>query len=129
MQFISKARSDLEQLDPNSEIIRRSFLAVLSPTVLAILAGSESYSLTELASIADKILINLPTTTVSNIEPYIISIIKDLTDQVATLQLEFSSKRQSRAPLRNQHLSNRNRSKSVQQIAKSDAIGPTDKIA
>ena len=119
-QFLSKARSDLELLHPGStaniEILRRSFLAVLPPTARAILAGSENSSLTELASIADKIITNLPTTTVSNIEPSIISLIKDLTDQVATLQLEFSSKRQSRTPSRNQHPQNRDRSKSVNKI-------------
>jgi len=118
-QFLSKACADLERIHPgsssNMDILRRFFLAVLPPTARAILAGSEKSSLTELAGIADKVLVNLPETTVSNIEPSVIDIIKDLANQVATLQLEFSSQRSSRSLSRSQS-SQRERSKSISRI-------------
>jgi len=119
-QFLSKACADLERLHPgsssNMDILRRFFLAVLPPTARAILAGSEKSSLTELAGIADKVLVNLPETTVSNIEPSVINIIKDLANQVASLQLEFSSQRSSRPLSRSQPSLQRERSKSISRI-------------
>ena len=103
-QFLTKICSDLEQLCPgsssNEDILRRSFVAVLPPTVRAILAGSEKSSLVELANIADKILLNLPDKTVSQIDHSIIDSIKNLSDQVASLQLELATQRQSRSPSR-----------------------------
>ena len=99
-QFLSKACTDLERIHPgsssNTEILRRFFLAALPPTARAILAGSEKSSLTDLADIADRVLLNLPNTTISNVEPSIICLIKDLADQVAALQLKFTTQRQSR---------------------------------
>jgi len=97
-QFLTKVCSDLEQLCPssssNEDIIRLSFVTVLSPTVRSILAGSEKFSLVELANITDKILLNLPDKTVSQIDHSIIESIKNLSDQVASLQLELATQRQ-----------------------------------
>jgi len=94
-QFLAKARSDLEQLQPGSSlninILRRFFLAILPPTARAILAGSDKSTLDELASIADKVLVNLPDNTVSHIDPSITELIKTLSDQVASLQLAVST--------------------------------------
>ena len=119
-QFLSKACSDLERLhsgsSSNIDILSLSFLAVLPPTTRAILAGSEKSSLTDLANIADKVLINLPTTTVSTVEPSVNELIKTLSDQVASLQLEVATQRRAQSPSRTQQYLSRDRSKSSSRI-------------
>ena len=119
-QFLAKACSDLELLHPGSSsnlsILRRSFLAVLPPTARAILAGSEKSSLEDLASIADKVLINLPDTPISHIDSSVVNLIKTLSEQVASLQLEVSSQRRSRSPSDKRLPNNRDRSKSASRI-------------
>ena len=119
-QFLTKTCADLERLyqgsSSNVKILRRSFLAVLPPTARAILASSEGSCLTELANIADKILINLPKSTVSHIDTSVNDLIKELSDQVASLQLEVLAQRQSRSPSRSQSYSDRHRSKSSRGI-------------
>ena len=119
-QFLAKACTDLEQLHPGSSsnvnILRRSFLAVLPPTARAILAGSERSSLVDLANIADKVLENLPSRQVSNIEPTINDLVKNLADQVASLQSEISAQRRARSPLRKPMHATRDRSKSLSRI-------------
>jgi hypothetical protein len=103
-QFLNKVRSDLEQLQPgsslNDNIIKRSFLSVLPATAQAILAGSEKSSLNDLAEIADKIILNLPSNQVSNVETSVLDLVKTLSEQVASLQLEVASQRRSRSPAR-----------------------------
>ena len=115
-EFIIKACDDLEQLQPgsssNEDILRRSFLAVLPPTVRAILAGSDKSSLADLANIADKVFLNLPNQTVSQIDPSITDLVKNLSDQVTSLQLEIATQRQSRPTSRSHPYINKHRSKS-----------------
>lgn len=120
-QFLSKARSDLERIHSGSSsndlIIKRFFLSVLPDTVRAILAGSDKTSLDDLASIADKIITNIPRPNISNIETSLHDAIKTLTDQVTSLQLQVSSYRRSRSPnLSRSNSVNRDRSKSVSSI-------------
>ena len=104
-QFLAKARTDLERLQPGSSsnltILKRFFLSVLPPTARAILAGSEDSSIEHLANTADKIILNLPISSpVSSIDTSVLDLIKTLSDQVASLQLEVSSQRRSRSPSR-----------------------------
>jgi len=119
-QFLAKACSDLERLHPGSssnvDILRRSFLAVLPPTARAILAGSDKSSLTDLANIADKVLLNLPNTTISHVDKSITELITTLSDQVASLQLEVTAQRQSRFHNRSIPHTSRPRSKSLSKI-------------
>ena len=115
-QFLHKARADLERLQPgsssNTQILRSFFLSVLPSTARAILAGSDKSSIEDLALTADKIIANLPTAMpLSNIEPSFVDLIKNLSDQVAALQLEVSSQRRSRSPIRDD-IHSRSRSES-----------------
>ena len=115
-QFLRKSRSDLDRLQPgsstNSDIIRRFFLSVLPHTARAILAGSDNANLDDLASIADKIMLNLPSPSISNVESSIHDLISDLSKQVASLQHEVSTQRRSR-PFQRNSSPDRGRSKSV----------------
>ena len=104
-QFLSKARADLERLQPGSSsnitILKRFFLSVLPPTARAILAGVDNSSIEDLANTADRIVSILPVQNpVSSIDTSILDLIKTLSDQVASLQLEVSNQRRSRSPNR-----------------------------
>jgi hypothetical protein len=118
-QFLAKARTDLDRLQPGSSanlnILRRFFLSVLPPTARAILAGSDKSTIEDLADIADKIVLNLtPTPQISNVDVPLIDLIKALSDQVNALQLEVTSQRRSRSPSRtSSHSQSSSRSKSI----------------
>ena len=121
-QFLSKICSDLDRLHPGSSLnkttLKRFFLSVLPPTVRAILAGSDNSTIEEMASTADKIIINLPMTSpISNIDTSIFTLIKNLSDQVASLQLEVTSQRRSRSPNSSEKFSrSHSRSKSTSRL-------------
>ena len=114
--FLTKAKDDLSRLHPghplNLDIIKRFFLAVLPDTVRAILAGSEKSSLEELAIIADNIISHLPSPNISALDTPIHDLIRNLSDQVASLKLEVASNKRSRSPIRS-YSEIRNRSKSA----------------
>ena len=116
--FLTKAKDDLSRLHPghplNLDIIKRFFLAVLPDTVRAILAGSEKSSLEELAIIADNIISHLPSPNISALDTPIHDLIRNLSDQVASLKLEVASNKRSRSPIRSySEIKFRNRSKST----------------
>ena len=117
-QFLSKSRNDLQRLYPgmqaNDTVVRKFFLSVLPDTTRAILAGSQCSSLDELAQIADRIGESLPKP-VSSVDTSLVSMVRDLADQVASLKLEVSRNRESRTPFRDES-SLRSRSKSVSRI-------------
>ena len=121
-QFLNKICCDLDRLQPGSSLnkttLKRFFLSVLPPTVRAILAGSDSSTIEEMASTADKIIINLPTVSpISNIDNSVFNLIKSLSDQVASLQLEVTSQRRSRSPnFESSHYHSRSRSKSTSRL-------------
>jgi hypothetical protein len=118
-QFLSKACNDLDRLQSGSssnvDIIRRFFLSVLPPTARAILAGSEKSSLEDLALIADKIMLNLPSTpSISNIDTSLVELVKNLSDQVASLKTIVTENKRSRSPTINYSQNTfRSRSKSL----------------
>ena len=77
---------------------------VESPTARAILAGFEKSSFTDLANIANKVILNLFNNPVSHIDSSVIYLI-------ASLQLKVVTQRQSRSPSLLQSYVDRHRSK------------------
>ena len=130
-QFLSRARSDLDRLHPGSssnvEILRRFFIAVLPPTVRAILASSDKSSIEDLASSDDRVMLNLPSSTqISNIDSSFLDLLKNLSDQVASLQLEVSAQRRSRSPIRSSIMPTRPRSCSAGRLICKDHFNYRD---
>ena len=132
-QFLNKSRSDLQRLHPglsaDDTVVRKFFLSVLPDTTRAILAGSQLSSLDELAHLADRIGDTLPKP-VSSVDVSLVSLVKDLADQVSSLRLEVANARSSRPTSRDTGFSpHRQRSKSVSRILCSEHFSNKDNTA